>query len=100
MKLFPSSPAARLLAIGCIGLATAAVAQNVKPPKVQLWMDVSTGTMAGMPEMDSMSGMAGMMGGLMGARGPGGGGNSNTTYGMARSMNIAASRKGMPNPAA
>ena len=92
MKLFPSSPAARLLAIGCIGITTAAVAQNVKPPKVQLWMDVSTGTMAGMPEMDSMPGMAGMMGGLMGARGPGGGGNSNTTYGMARSMNIMPPR--------
>ena len=55
-------------------------------------MDVSTGTMAGMPEMDSMPGMAGMMGGLMGQRGPGGGGNSNTTYGMARSMNIMPPR--------
>ncbi|MDP3673035.1 MAG: hypothetical protein Q8R69_25505 [Telluria sp.] len=90
MKLFPSRPVATLLAIGCLGLATGAAAQNVKPPKVQLWMDVSTGTMAGMPEMDSMPGMAGMMGGLMGQRG--GGGNSNTTYGMARSMNIMPPR--------
>ncbi|MDF2462104.1 MAG: hypothetical protein K0Q43_339 [Ramlibacter sp.] len=92
MKLIPSRPVAALLAIGCIGITTGASAQNVKPPKVQLWMDVSTGTMAGMPEMDSMPGMAGMMGGLMGARGPGGGGNSNTTYGMARSMNIMPPR--------
>jgi hypothetical protein len=92
MKLFPSSPVATLLAIGCITLTTSAAAQNVKPPQVQLWMDVSTGTMAGMPEMDSMPGMAGMMGGLMGQRGPGGGGNSNTTYGMARSMNIMPPR--------
>lgn len=91
MKLFPSTPVATLIAIGCISFTTSASAQNVKPPKVQLWMDVSTGTMAGMPEMDSMPGMAGMMGGLMGQRGPGGG-NSNTTYGMARSMNIMPPR--------
>ena len=31
---------------------------NVKPPKVQLWMDVSTGGMAGMPELPA--GMGGM----------------------------------------
>jgi len=92
MKLFLSSPVAALLAVGCITLTTSAAAQNVKPPKVQLWMDVSTGTMAGMPEMDSMPGMAGMMGGLMGQRGAGGGGSSNTTYGMARSMNIMPPR--------
>ena len=90
-KISASSPVAVLLATGCLAITTSAVAQNVKPPKVQLWMDVSTGTMAGMPEMDSMPGMAGMMGGLMGQRG-GGGGNSNTTYGMARSMNIMPPR--------
>jgi len=91
-QLSPYSPVALLVASGCLALTTSAAAQNVKPPKVQLWMDVSTGTMAGMPEMDSMPGMAGMMGGLMGQRGPGGGGNSNTTYGMARSMNIMPPR--------
>ena len=26
-------------------------AQAVKPPKAQLWLDLSTGTMAGMPEI-------------------------------------------------
>ncbi|HEX9719278.1 MAG TPA: hypothetical protein VGA59_06060 [Ramlibacter sp.] len=91
MKNRPLNPGAALLALGCLVLSDSAPAQNVKPPKVQLWMDVSTGTMAGMPEMDSMPGMSGMMGGLMGARGPGGG-DSNTTYGMARSMNIMPPR--------
>jgi hypothetical protein len=90
-KMSPSSPLAVLIAAGCLAMATGAAAQNVKPPKVQLWMDVSTGTMAGMPEMDSMPGMGAMMGGLMGGRGPGGG-NSNTAYGMARSMNIMPPR--------
>jgi hypothetical protein len=79
---------AAFLALGCITLGTTAWAQNVKPPKVQLWMDVSTGSMAGMPEMD-MSGAGGLMAGLMGGRGPGGG---NTSYGMARSMNIMPPR--------
>jgi hypothetical protein len=88
-KNFPRhTPGAALLAMGCLALTTGAFAQNVKPPKVQLWMDVSTGSMAGMPEMD-MGGAAGMMGGLMGARGAGGG---NTSYGMARSMNIMPPR--------
>ena len=79
---------AAVLALGTMVLATGSLAQNVKPPKVQLWMDVSTGTMAGMPEMD-MSGAGGMMAGIMGGRGPGGG---NTSYGMARSMNIMPPR--------
>jgi len=86
---FTLNPVATLLALSCLALTGGAWAQNVKPPKVQLWMDVSTGTMAGMPEMDMGSGVAGMMGGLMGARGPGGG---NATYGMARSMNIMPPR--------
>ena len=89
-KEFPRHhPGAALLAMGCLVLTSGALAQNVKPPKVQLWMDVSTGTMAGMPEIDMPSGAAGMMGGLMGAGGPGGG---NTSYGMARSMNIMPPR--------
>lgn len=87
---FPMIPGTALLVLGCFALSFPASAQNVKPPKVQLWMDVSTGTMAGMPEMDLGSGGAGaMLGGLMGSRGAGGG---NTTYGMARSMNIMPPR--------
>ena len=54
-------------------------------------MDVSTGTMAGMPEMDYAGHGPAMLGGLMGGRG-GGAGSSNTTYGMARSMNIMPPR--------
>ena len=82
-------PVPALLAVGCLALSTNVSAQNVKPPKVQLWMDVSTGTMAGMPEMDMSSGVGGLMAGMMGGGGPAGG---NTTYGMARSMNIMPPR--------
>jgi hypothetical protein len=80
---------AALLALGLGSLASLALAQNVKPPKAQLWMDVSTGGMAGMPEMDSaaMGGMGGMLGGMMGGRGGG-----NTTYGMARGMSFMPPR--------
>ena len=42
--------------------------QVVKPPKTQLWIDVSTGGMAGMPELD-IPGLGGLMGGIMGAMG-------------------------------
>ena len=80
---------AALLALGLGALPTAR-AQNVKPPKAQLWMDVSTGGMAGMPEMDASSGMGAMLGGLMG--GSGGGAGGNTTYGMARGMTIMPPR--------
>ena len=48
---------AAMLALGLGALP--AQAQNVKPPKAQLWMDISTGGMAGMPEMDS--GMGAML---------------------------------------
>jgi hypothetical protein len=76
-------------ALACFTLSFPASAQNVKPPKVQLWMDVSTGGMAGMPEMDMGGGAGAMLGGLMGSRG---GGAGNATYGMARSMNIMPPR--------
>ncbi len=79
-----------LLALGCCAVASAALAQNTKPPKAQLWMDLSTGSMAGMPEMDLPEGMAGMLGGMMGGRGGAAGGN--TQYGMARGMNIMPPR--------
>jgi hypothetical protein len=81
---------AAALSLGCCALAGTALAQNTKPPKAQLWMDVSTGTMAGMPEMDMAGGAGGMMAGLMGGRGGAGGGN--TSYGMARGMNIMLPR--------
>ena len=73
---------AALLALG-LGALPAAQAQNVKPPKAQLWMDVSTGGMAGMPDMDS--GVGAMLGGMMG-------GGNNTTYGMARGMSFMPPR--------
>lgn len=75
-------------------LASASVAaQNVKPPKAQLWMDLSTGSMAGMPEMDMPAmpaGMGGMMGGMMG--GGAGRGGAPTTYGLARGPGIMPPR--------
>ena len=71
------------LAAGLCIASLGAQAQNTKAPKVQLWMDLSTGTMAGMPEMDSLPGGGGMLGGLMGGMGggaaPGMGGGSNTS---------------------
>ncbi|HEY0201190.1 MAG TPA: hypothetical protein VGC24_05815, partial [Burkholderiaceae bacterium] len=79
-----------LAAALCAASLGAAAQSNTKPPKAQLWMDVSTGTMAGMPEMDAGSSMAGMLGGLMGVKA--GGGNANTTYGMARGMGIMPPR--------
>jgi hypothetical protein len=81
---------AAALTLGCCALAGTALAQNTKPPKAQLWMDVSTGTMAGMPELDMAGGAGGMMAGLMGGRG--GAGGDNTSYGMARGMNIMPPR--------
>ena len=85
-----------LLAFG-LGIASlGAQAQTTKPPKVQLWMDLSTGTMAGMPEMDSLPGGGGMLGGLMGGMGGGaqgrGAGSGNTAYGNARAMSIMPPR--------
>jgi hypothetical protein len=77
-----------LVACG-IALGGGAQAQIIKPPKAQLWLDLSTGGMAGMPEMDMPSGMGSMMGSMMGGGGPGGG---NTSYGMARGMNIMPPR--------
>ncbi|MBV7542555.1 hypothetical protein [Acidovorax sp. sic0104] len=71
----------------------AAHAQTTKAPKVQLWMDVSTGTMAGMPEMDSLPTGGGMVGGLLGGgSGAPGMGGSNTAYGNARAMSIMPPR--------
>ena len=53
---------------GHVQAQTSSQAQVVKPPKTLLWMDVSTGGMAGMPELD-IPGLGGLMGGIMGAMG-------------------------------
>lgn len=81
------------LAVGLCTTSLGAHAQSAKTPKVQLWMDVSTGSMAGMPEMDSLPGGGGLLGGLMGGGAPQGmGGGSNTSYGHARAMSIMPPR--------
>jgi hypothetical protein len=64
-----------VLAASLCAAFTASAQQNVQPPKVQLWMDVSTGGMAGMPEMQMPGGMG-----------------ANPTYGMARGMNVMPPR--------
>lgn len=80
-----------VLVFGGAALFGPASAQNVKAPKAQLWMDVSTGTMAGMPEMELPGGgLGGMLGGIMGGRvGPGGGGSA---YGQARGQHFMPPR--------
>ena len=81
------------LAAGLCTVSLGVHAQNnTKPPKVQLWMDLSTGTMAGMPEMDSLPGGGGMFGGLMGGGAAQGMGSGNTAYGHARAMSIMPPR--------
>jgi len=77
----------------CSGALYAQTTQQiVRPPKTLLWMDVSTGSMAGMPEID-IPGLGGLMGGLMGAMG---GGNAKSTgkeyYGSARSFHMMPPR--------
>lgn len=74
-----------LLVAGLCAASAAGAQQNVKPPKVQLWMDVSTGGMAGMPEMELPAGMGGLFGGR-----PGMGGG--VTYGMARGLDVMPPR--------
>ena len=75
---------------------TKAPVQVVNPPKTQLWMDVSTGGMAGMPELE-IPGMGGLMGGIMGAFGgkgkdAGGGKTSTHYYGAARTSHMMPPR--------
>lgn len=75
------------LAALCAAALSAGAQSNVKPPKAQLWMDLSTGGMAGMPEMDSLP--TGM-GGLFGGGRPGAA--ASQAYGQARGMNVAPAR--------
>lgn len=79
----------RLMVVAAgLGLcALGAWAQPAKAPKAQLWIDLSTGGMAGMPEMDS-----GMGGGLAAMMMGGRGGAAGAHYGMARGMNIMPPR--------
>lgn len=79
-------------------LVSNAVAQTkpqvVNPPKTILWMDVSTGGMAGMPEIE-IPGMGSLMGGLMGAMGKSSGDAKSTGkeyYGQARTFHIMPPR--------
>lgn len=79
-------------------LVSTAVAQTkpqvVIPPKTILWMDVSTGNMAGMPEIE-IPGMGNLMGGLMGAMGKSSGDAKSTGkeyYGMARTFHVMPPR--------
>jgi hypothetical protein len=65
-------------------------AQNAKPPKAQLWMDLSTGSMAGMPEMEMPAGMGGAIAGMM--MGGGARGGASTSYGLARGMGVMPPR--------
>ena len=75
-------------------LASATPAQTtqqvVRPPKVLLWMDVSTGGMAGMPEMD-IPGMGGLMAG-MGRGGPGAKNTGREYYGSASGFHVMPPR--------
>jgi hypothetical protein len=67
--------------------------QQVRPPKVNLWMDVSTSSFAGMPDMESMGAGGGLLGGLMGAAtGSAGIGGALKNYGHARSFSMMPSR--------
>lgn len=77
------------LAVALCFTSLGAHAQSSKAPKVHLYMDLSTGTMAGMPEMDIPGG--GMLGGMMGGGTPGMGGQ-NTAYGGARGMSMSPPR--------
>lgn len=83
------------IAVGVL-LCSASWAQTqqvVKPPKTVLWIDVSTGGMAGMPEIE-VPGLGGLMGGLMGAMGKGGAnkGSGKEYYGGARNFHMMPPR--------
>lgn len=72
----PPTPAAAIAAVLlCLSAAQAqAQPQQVKPPVAQYWIDLSTHTFAGMPEMPAMPAM------------PGAGTGGGNTWGMARAM--------------
>lgn len=85
----------KTLLASAVGLAccTAISQQQVRPPKINLWMDVSTSSFAGMPDMESMGAGGGFLGGLTGAAAGGAGiGGALKTYGQARSFSMLPSR--------
>lgn len=71
------APGGSRTALALVSVLVAGVAQAQTAP-TQLWMDLSTSTMAGMPPM-MQGGVGGMMGGLFGGRG----GGASQTYGHA-----------------
>lgn len=85
------SAAVLMLAAGAVQAQN--TQQIVRPPKINLWMDVSTGGMAGMPEMD-MPGMGGLMAGLggMGLGGPGAKNAGREYYGSSRGFHVMPPR--------
>ena len=67
--------------------------QVVRPAPVNLWMDVSTSSFAGMPDMESMGAGGSLLGGLVGAAsGNPGMGGALKSYGMARTFSMMPSR--------
>lgn len=73
-----------VLALATLGSGALLAQPAAKPPKAMLWMDVATGSFAGMPDLDqAMGGLN--LGGLMGGAAPGGS-DSLTTYGQARGL--------------
>lgn len=66
-----SMPRRSVIVFSCLlaGVAASATAQTkappqvVKPPVAQLWIDVATSIMPGMPEMSAMGGASGLFGG-------------------------------------
>jgi hypothetical protein len=93
-------PGLRLYASFSIALFATSLAQAqssqqvVKPPKMLLWMDASTGTMAGMADMDipGVGGLMGMMGGLGGKGNADAKTTSRSYYGGARGFGISPPR--------
>ena len=84
----PMSSVLRLsfLVVGLCSAFSAGAQRSGRAPQVQMWMDVSTGGMAGMPETTMPLGI----GGLFGGRSAMGGDNSG--YGAARGTNIMPPR--------
>jgi hypothetical protein len=84
--------AVSLLSLAGTGALAQKVEQVVKPPKTIVWMDVSTGNMAGMPDFDIGEMGGGLVGGLLGAFGKGNPDAKTTTktyYGAARAFGMS-----------
>jgi hypothetical protein len=79
--------------LGTLCHAAMSQQQVVRPAPVNLWMDVSTSSFAGMPDMESMGAGGGLLGGLVGAAsGNAGMGGALKTYGQARTFSMLPSR--------